>query len=183
MIPAPFTVVLDANVLFPFTLRDTLLRAAEQELYVLGWSAEILEEARRNLVSKGLSTEERSHRLIAEIRKAFPEGEISGYEYLTPAMPNDPKDRHVVAAALCTGAQLIVTENIRDFRTLPPGLEVKTADAFLCDLHDLAPDSMRQAVIRQAGALRNPPRSVDEVLKALERFAPKFVKLFRAERT
>ena len=28
MIVAPFRVVLDANVLFPFTLRDTLLRAA-----------------------------------------------------------------------------------------------------------------------------------------------------------
>jgi hypothetical protein len=28
MIVAPFKVVLDANVLFPFTLRDTLLRAA-----------------------------------------------------------------------------------------------------------------------------------------------------------
>ena len=28
MIAAPFRVVLDANVLFPFTLRDTLLRAA-----------------------------------------------------------------------------------------------------------------------------------------------------------
>lgn len=28
MLAAPFKVVLDANVLYPFTLRDTLLRAA-----------------------------------------------------------------------------------------------------------------------------------------------------------
>ena len=32
MIPAPFKVVLDANVLYPFTLRDTLLRAAAAAL-------------------------------------------------------------------------------------------------------------------------------------------------------
>jgi hypothetical protein len=41
---APFRVVLDANVLYPFTLRDTLLRAAEQARYQLDWSAEILEK-------------------------------------------------------------------------------------------------------------------------------------------
>ena len=46
MIPAPFQVILDANVLFPFTLRDTLLRAAERELYLIGWSGQILEEMR-----------------------------------------------------------------------------------------------------------------------------------------
>ncbi len=33
MIPAPFRVVLDANVLFPLILRDTLLRAAEAATY------------------------------------------------------------------------------------------------------------------------------------------------------
>jgi len=33
MVSAPFIVVLDANVLFPFTLRDTLLRAAALHFY------------------------------------------------------------------------------------------------------------------------------------------------------
>ena len=35
MFPAPSRVVLDANVLFPFSLRDTLLRAAERGLFQL----------------------------------------------------------------------------------------------------------------------------------------------------
>ena len=30
MLVAPFKVLLDANVLYPFTLRDTLLRAAAE---------------------------------------------------------------------------------------------------------------------------------------------------------
>jgi hypothetical protein len=53
MIPAPFKVVLDANVLYPFSLRDTLLRAASEGLFQLYWSDQILEEARRSLVSSG----------------------------------------------------------------------------------------------------------------------------------
>jgi predicted nucleic acid-binding protein len=181
LIPAPFQVVLDANVMFPYTLRDTLLRAAEQDLYLLGWSAEILEEMRRNLVTKGITTEEKSRSLVQAIQEAFPEGEITGYEYLIPAMPNDPKDRHVAAAAVRAGAQLIVTENLKDFRKLPDGLEVKTADAFLCDLFHLAPDLLLQTVIDQAGSLRRPPRTVEDVLRGLGKFAPKFVANLRTE--
>jgi hypothetical protein len=44
MVPAPFIVVVDANVLFPLTLRDTVLRAAAAGFYQLRWSAEILDE-------------------------------------------------------------------------------------------------------------------------------------------
>jgi hypothetical protein len=46
MFPAPFRVVLDANVLFPLTVRDTLLRAAALGMYQVHWSEEILDEAR-----------------------------------------------------------------------------------------------------------------------------------------
>ena len=53
MVPAPFIVVVDANVLFPLTLRDTVLRAAAAGFYQLRWSAEILAEMERNLVSTG----------------------------------------------------------------------------------------------------------------------------------
>jgi predicted nucleic acid-binding protein len=176
-----FQVVLDANVLFPFTLRDTLLRAAEQELYIWRWSSEILEEMRRNLVTKDFTTAEKSLQLVEAIRRAFPEGEVTGYEFLIRRMPNDPKDRHVAAAAVRAGAQLIVTENIRDFRTVPEGLEVTTADGFLCDLYGLAPDQMLQAVIDQAGALRRPPRTVKDILCGLEKFAPNFVARLRTE--
>ncbi len=38
MLPAPFKVVLDANVLYPFTLRDTLLRAAAAGFFQAYWS-------------------------------------------------------------------------------------------------------------------------------------------------
>ncbi|WP_394844240.1 PIN domain-containing protein [Pendulispora brunnea] len=89
---APFRVVLDANVLFPSTLRDTLLRAAEAGVYQLYWSATILEEMRRNLVSTGRVAEEKAQRLVTVMCEAFPEAMVVGHEPLIDRMPNDPKD-------------------------------------------------------------------------------------------
>ena len=54
----PFAAVLDASVLYPLPLRDTLLRIAETELYDAYWSARILDEVVRNLVADGRATEE-----------------------------------------------------------------------------------------------------------------------------
>jgi predicted nucleic acid-binding protein len=73
MVPATFRVVLDANVLFPFTLRDTLLRAAAAGYFQLYWSDEILHEARRNLVGHGVINEEQADRLVTTMQRAFPE--------------------------------------------------------------------------------------------------------------
>jgi len=97
MLAAPFKVLLDANVLYPFTLRDTLLRAASEGFYQIYWSAEILDEAVRNLVASGTVTAEQGARLRATMERAFPEAEVMGYEPLISGMPNDPKDRHVAA--------------------------------------------------------------------------------------
>ena len=98
MVSAPFIVVLDANVLFPFTLRDTLLRAAALHFYQVRWTAQILEEMTRNLVSTGTLSRDKADRLRAVMERAFPEAEVTGYESLIASMPNDEKDRHILAA-------------------------------------------------------------------------------------
>lgn len=179
MVPAPFRVVLDANVLFPFTLRDTLLRAADAGFYQLYWSDEILEEVRRNLVATGITTPAQATRLVATMRRAFPEATVTGYEQLVLAMPNDHEDRHVAAAAVRAGAQVVVTSNLRDFREMPEGIEAQSPDEFLCNLLDLDPDRMVAVVRDQAAALRRPPRTFDEVCAALERVVPTFSGLVR----
>lgn len=136
MFPAPFKVVLDANVLYPFTLRDTLLRAAAAGLFQAYWSEEILDEATRNLVDHGVMHAAQAARLRAAMANAFPEALVSGHEHLTAGLKSDEKDRHVVAAAVKAGAQVIVTANLADFRHLPEGIEAQSPDEFLTNLFD-----------------------------------------------
>lgn len=115
----PFSAVLDANVLYPFSLRDTLLRLAELELYTPLWSDRILEEMSRSLVEHRI-TEGQAGRIVQAMRVTFEEAEVGAAEIarLEPAMTDDAKDRHVLAAAVAADSELVVTFNLADF---PPG--------------------------------------------------------------
>ena len=135
-----FGVVLDACVLYPAALVDILLRSARAGLYRPYWSADILDELQRNLAKRVGA--DRAAMRAAQMRLHFGEAEVAGYENLVAAMANHPKDRHVVAAAVRAGAQIIVTSNIRDFpdaALAPHGIEAQPLDDFLLQLYDLQP--------------------------------------------
>jgi len=169
-------VVLDACVLYPMYLRDTLLRAAEAGLYEARWSADILLELRRNLVADVL-TEEQVTRLLSAMFGAFLDVSVTGYEPLIPAMRNDPKDRHVLAAAVRAGASVIVTLNLRDFAVdalEPFGVVAQSPDDFLLRLYEVDPEAVMSLLSRQAASYVTPPRSIDEVLNRLYSVAPTF---------
>jgi predicted nucleic acid-binding protein len=174
MIAAPFKVVLDACVLYPFALRDTLLRSAAEGLFQLSWSTQILEETRRNLVGSQTVTHAQGERLIVAMMRAFPEAAITGYEALIPAMKNHAQDRHVAAAALKAGAQVIVTNNLKDFHDLPDGIEAQSPDTFLCNLFDLDPERIVALIRQQASDLQRPPRTFEELLAGLAKLVPDF---------
>jgi predicted nucleic acid-binding protein len=176
VIVAPFKVVLDANVLFPFSLRDTLLRAAAAGFFQLYWTEEILDETTRSLVNTGATTAEQGNRLRAAMTGAFPESLVTGHEPLIEAMPNQSKDRHVAAAAVKAGAQVIVTSNLKDFGTLPDGIEAQSPDEFLSNLFDLDPHGMVALVREQARALQNPPRAFHELVAGLAKTVPEFAR-------
>ena len=172
--------VLDASVLFPAAVRDTLLRAAAAGLYQLYWSDEILEEVRRNLVLSRRANEEQAQRLIDTMRRAFPEALVVGYQGLIEHMANDPKDRHVLAAAVTSQAQIIVTDNLRDFRheaLAPFNIEAQSADTFLTLLFEAAPERMLLIVKEQTDDLRSPPKTFREMLGNIGKQAPNFAAL------
>jgi hypothetical protein len=109
-VTADFPVVLDACVLVPAPLRDTLLRLAEHpRLYLPRWTEAIIDETVRNLQSRiGLPAEKTAY-LVDQMRKHFADAWVTGYEPLMDRMNNHPKDRHVLAAAVKCGASVIVT--------------------------------------------------------------------------
>jgi polyhydroxyalkanoate synthesis regulator phasin len=85
----PYPVILDSCVIFPMYLRDTLFRAAEDGLYDVYWSQEILDGATRNLVNTGRMTGEKAARFEAALKKAFPNAMVEVPEDLIQQMTND----------------------------------------------------------------------------------------------
>lgn len=62
----------------------------------------------------GLSPD-RAARRIAYMRSSFPLAEVTVYQSMIESMVFDRKDRHVLAAAVRGGAQVLVTFNLGDF--------------------------------------------------------------------
>lgn len=175
--PAPKVVVLDASVLFPMPLCDTLLRAARRGLYQAHWTEDIVEELRRNLVRDLKLSPDRVAYRIAEMRGALPDANIEGYQALVGAMTNHPKDRHVLAAAVAGEADVIVTSNLRHFPEAalePFAVRVLSPDEFMSDLFDREPEIVRTLLREQAAGLKRPPKSVADVINELRQHAPAF---------
>jgi predicted nucleic acid-binding protein len=154
------TAVLDANVLFPFQLRNLLLWLAVEALYDPLWSDEIVEECTRNLRREGLMTDAQCEHLLAQMRAHFPDAWGYGYEGRADhvVLP-DPGDRHVVALALDYEAELIVTRNARHFpaKALRPlGVEPVSPDRFVGLLWEQEPDAVIRAAEQHRTSLRQP---------------------------
>ena len=176
--------MLDACVLYPLPLRDTLLRVAQQNLYTPRWSGRILDEVARNLVSDSRATPEQARKLVEVMRRAFEDAEVpeDAIASLELAMLNEPADRHVLAAAVASDAERIITSNIRHFPAAacePFDIEVVHPDAFLGELYDCAPAKIHIALTEQAAALSRPPLTETEVLDRLAATVPGFVSLVR----
>lgn len=172
--------VLDASVLFPAALRDTLFRAAVLRLYDLCLSEEILDELQRSLISTGRSDRQSAGRLIEAIHTAFPDSIKTARKYsrLVPHMQNHPKDRHVLALAVASKCQIIVTSNLVHFPKsilAPLGIRALYPDVFLSNLFGEAPAIMAGLVQDQAAALKAPPMTALDVIAELDnQGVPKF---------
>lgn len=95
---------------------------------------------------------------------------MTGYEHLIATLDDDPKDRHVAAAAISAGASAIVTENVRDFRSSlleAAGVEVLTTDDLIERLLDEQAGIVVAAVEHLSRRWIRPNRTVAEILDLL----------------
>jgi hypothetical protein len=174
--------VLDACVLIPMPLADTLLRLAEHpSLYEPKWSQEILAEVSRNLIHKWGMSPEKAARRESELRRHFPEAWVQGHQPLIEAMRNDPGDRHVLAAAFHSHSSLIVSYNLRHFPTSalePLQILAQGPSTFLLSLYDRAPSLLREKLQDQAENLGVP---IGSLFDSLAKNVPAFVARLRNE--
>ena len=153
-----YVVVLDACVLVPMPVADTLIRLAEEPaFYIPKWSADILEEVRRTLLTKLGYSEQQVTRRITQMQAAFADATVEGYHDLIAAMTNDPKDRHVLAAAVRCNAGAIVTHNTKHFppKALEPyNIDCISADDFMKHQYHLDPDLFISILKKQASDIK-----------------------------
>lgn len=165
-----FSAVLDTNVVYPVIVRDILFWFAYYDLYTPKWSEHIFDEWRRVMIEKGVSEEEADKR-ISKANSAFPDALVQNYKVLIDHLElPDKDDRHVLAAAIKTNANLIVTNNIKDFpeRYLQSfSLSAKTADDFLTDIIDLNQEQAVTAFKEMVLNKKNPTQDEFEVLNLL----------------
>jgi predicted nucleic acid-binding protein len=167
-----FTCVLDTNVIMPIDIRDLLFWFAHYDLYTPKWSKHIFDEWKDVMLRKGV-TEEEANKRIHKAQMAFPDALVENYESLIDGLElPDEKDRHVLAAAIKINANVIVTNNLKDF---PDeylsrfGLTSKNADSFITDTIDLnqeqAIEAFRELVLNR----RNPDLDEYQILDIFRR--------------
>jgi predicted nucleic acid-binding protein len=179
-----YQAVIDACVLVNAALRDTLLRLAEPpHLFLPRWSNDIMAETKRTMEDRLGCTAEQTEHLASELRLHFEDAWVDGYEPLIAAMGNHPKDRHVLAAAVKTGAQTIVTFNLKDFQKealAPWDVQAQSPDAFLIDQYHLDP-KLVVAKLRQQASLH--ADGLGRLLAIHKRSLPGFVDVIRTHIT
>jgi len=167
-----FTVVYDACVLHPAPLRDLLIRIANTGLVRARWSDRILDECFSSILERRPDLDPRALARTRELMtEAVADCLVTGYEGLIDGIElPDPDDRHVVAAAIRCGAQVVVTFNLADFptdRLRCYNLEPQHPDDFVLDAIDLSPGTIVRAVEEQAASLRRPPVGLGSLLDTL----------------
>ncbi|MFM2088698.1 MAG: hypothetical protein RLZZ237_3567 [Pseudomonadota bacterium] len=168
-----YTAVLDACVLYPAPLRDLLLSLASEGVFRARWTEKIHTEWTRNLLIKrpDLSPDKLA-RTVGLMNQAVEDCLVENYEYLIDSLTlPDPDDRHVLASAIVGHADAIVTFNLKDFpeaAVSPHGIEILHPDDFLIAQYDLNPIGMLSIIKAQRERLKNPPKSVDELINTYE---------------
>lgn len=169
-----FTIVLDACVLYPAPIRDVLLSLAAEGLFVVKWSDIIQNEWLRNLLANRPDLKkEQLFQTIKAMNLAFPDANVENFEvFISGVNIRDKDDRHVVACAIRCNADLIVTFNIKDFSTKELakfGIEIQNPDELISNLIDINPKLVYKAISKMVKRLKNPKKTMYEVLTILEK--------------
>ena len=144
------------------------------DLFKARWTEEIHQEWIRNVLKNRpdltFAQLDRTKNLMnANVRDAL----VIGYESLIPRLDlHDLNDRHVLAAAIQSKADFIITFNLRDFPTsvlANYGVEAIHPDEFILDLIDIDSAKVCQSAQNQRKTLKNPPLTLEQYLDTLMR--------------
>ncbi len=166
-----FIVLFDACVLYPAPLRDFLLRLAQSGLFAAKWTERIHDEWITNLLKVRPELKDKLKRTKGLMNEAVPDCLVTGYEpFIASLELPDANDKHILAAAIRCGAQIIVTFNLKDFPSEildTYGIEAMHPDVFI--EHQM---SLHQGIVigiakKHRNSLKNPPKDAHAYLATL----------------
>ena len=169
----PMTAFLDASVLYPAPLRDFLMYLALTDVFRARWSERVHDEwteaLLRNRPDLPPAHLERTRELMNfHVHDAI----VEDYEHLMDGLVlPDPDDRHVLAAAIKSRSNLIVTHNLKDFPSSVLSsfdIEAVHPDAFVLRLFDISLQDVISAASEHRHSLKKPPKNVVDYLATLE---------------
>jgi predicted nucleic acid-binding protein len=185
--------VLDASVLYQEVLRNLLLWIAVEGGFDPFWTERILDETCRNLIEDGLIDAKQWDRLRGAMLRSFPDAMVDQrvVDAIEGEMPNDEKDRHVLAAAVAGNVEVVITSNVRHFEQADLAKVDKQAlspDQLLCELLATEPARIHTAMNQLTTVMRVPRGwSVAELLGRLsglghgDALAPRFARAASAK--
>jgi predicted nucleic acid-binding protein len=155
-----------------------MLSLAYERAFRPVWQDELLAEMRRNSAriqrERGMpddAAEAAADHVLSEMTRAFPDACLprEAWEQHLPEMTNDPKDRHVLAAAVAAEASHLVTGNLKHFPSAsrPPGLTVLRPDFFASGLLHQDPEVVMQALDSMSKRLKAPPQTVPDLIEGM----------------
>jgi hypothetical protein len=169
----PPIVLYDANLLYPFHLRNLLIQLGVNYIVSPRWTDAIHDEWIRNLAANGRQTRDRLLRTRDLMRRVLPDADVHGYEARIAGLTlPDPNDRHILAAAIEAGAEIILTFNLKHFpkdSLAPFGIAARNPDDFLCELYVADRDAIKAVVDAARRNLSKTEPTLAEFVDALER--------------
>jgi len=179
MIESRPTTIIDACVLCSPLKRSLILSLAQADFFCVRWSDEILDETEKAIIiilsKRGYDdAAERAAQSRLSMQQAFAEASVVNYEDHGKEIRKlpDEGDRHIIAAAIKSRADIIVTENLKDFprKVLAKyGIEAKSSDEFVAAAINLSPSIAKAAIERMHHRQDWPKMSLDKLILEMEK--------------
>jgi PIN domain len=163
------TAFLDANVIRGQQTTDVLLSLASRRVFEPRWTQNVIDEMRRNR-PPGLS-EAAIDKRITMMNKAFPRAMTEAPpQELQDRMQADSKDKHVLAGAVQSGSEVLVTDNLKDFNAPtsgPDAMRVESLNQFLNRKLDEDPERVQAGLQSMVNRNRRDPRTMSALIDTM----------------
>ena len=165
----PERAFLDANVIRGQQANDILLSLADREVFEPRWTQNVVDEMRRNR-PPGVS-EASIDRRITMMNRAFPEAMTEAPpQALQEQMQADPKDKHVLAGAVYSESDVLVTDNLKDFdapTSGPNAMRVESLNQFLSRKLEEDPERVQAGLQDMVTRYKRDPRTMSALIDSM----------------